>query len=282
MNRWVLAGIFSLGSATAALAANPTGFILGQGSNGDVYQISTADASVSLYLDLDPIAGIVPNSPNGLGVNIKVPNVAFRTDYNNAATPNYLYRNNEQLIEIAGANQSVASGDVVGDDFYYIDRAGGFYVVDDIFGAAGNQTLTKLADIPLADQTYGDIAIRGDLVYTSLGRSFGVFDLSNPAAGFTTLVSADFLFAGLAFDGDMLYGFTADGNTLTNSLYSISIAMGPTFGAATFIGDILIDGVMLTDAAPRPVPLPLPALMLIGGLAGLGFLKRRKIKMLTA
>lgn len=276
MNRWVIASFFSLCSATAAFAATPTGYILGQGNDGNVYQISTADASVSLYLDLDPIAGIAPNSPNGLGVNRNVPGVAFRTDYNDGATPNYLYRNNDVLVEIDGARQSVASGDVVGDNFYYLDRNGGFYVVDNIFAPAGDQSVTKITNVPGADQTYGDIAIRGDMVYTSLGNSFGVFDLSNPAAGFTAIVNSPFLFAGLAFDGDILYGFTANGNTLANDLYSIDIAMGPTFGLATFIGAIIIDGVMLTDAAPKPVPLPLPALMLLGGLAGLGFLKRRK------
>lgn len=268
-----IAAAFAL-LGSAAIAA-PVGSILGQGNDGNVYEISTLDASVSLYQDLDPIPGIAPNSPNGLGYNRFNPDTAFRTDYNSGSVDNYLYRNNEQLVEIPGARQSVASGHVEGDVFYYLDRNGTFYSVDNIFGAAGTQTVSNLGAVPQANQTYGDIAILGDTVFVSTGSTFASFSLANPVGGFTASLEPTLLFAGLAFDGSSLYGFTADGNALTNQLYSISLALG-SFGTATLIGDIVIDGVMLTDAAPTPVPLPAAAWLLIGGLAGLGFIARRR------
>lgn len=268
----IVAAFALMGSA--AIAA-PVGSILGQGSDGNVYQISTFDASVTLYQDLDPIAGIAPNSPNGLGYNLFNKNTAFRTDYNAGNVQNYLYRNNDQLVEIPGASQSVASGDVQKDVFYYLDRSGTFYSVDNIFGAAGAQTVTNLGAVPSADQTYGDIAIRGDSAFISTGNTFASFSLANPTAGFTASTTPTMLFAGLAFDGSSLYGFTAKGSDLTNQLYSISLAAG-SFGTASFIGEIVLAGVLLTDAAPTPVPLPAAAWLLIAGMAGLGFLGRRR------
>jgi hypothetical protein len=274
MKTLLAAASFVIAGFGVASAAS-TGFILGQGSDGNVYSINTSDASVSLYQALGPIPGIAPNSPNGLGYNKFNQDTAFRTDYNDAATDNFLYRNDEQLVEIPGANQSVASGHVVGDTFYYLDRQGGFYSVDNIFGVAGTQAVTSLGSVPGANLSYGDLAITGDDVYISTGNIFGKFSLADPTSGFTMSFTPSDLFAGLAFDGTKLFGFTADSASLTNELYEISIAAA-TFGVATYIGDIVLAGVMLTDAAPTPVPLPSAALMLLGGLAGMGVLRRRR------
>jgi hypothetical protein len=275
----ILPSILALTLLGSAAVAAPVGAILGQGDDGNVYRISTVDASVSLYQDLDPVGvnGISPSSPNGLGYNLFNKNTAFRTDFNDANTPNTLFRNNEALIEIPGGSTSVASGHVEGDTFFYIDRTGKFYSVSDIFDAAGSQVVSFLGAVSGSGLTFGDIAIWDDKVYVSTGDLFGVFDLIDPNAGFTKVVQPTQRYAGIAFDKGMLFGFTADGSDKTNQLFSISIAAA-TFGAATLIGDIVIDGVLLTDAAPVPVPLPPAALMLMGGLAGLAALSRRRSK----
>lgn len=281
------ASVMALGAVSAQAAT--TGAILAQGSDGNIYSVNVSTAEATLFRSLSSFGGTSPNSPNSLGTALVDGEVVtFRTDFFNTTGTNELRRDDTLIATLTSPENSggVAAGDVSGGVFSYITGSGEFGTVSNIFGAPSDAVVSDLQNVIGIDQEaiFGDLAIRSDFAYVSWDTSFGILDLATlTMSDVSTPILSGSLenetprFAGLAFDGDILYGFTARaGDSLDNWLYSIALDAPGTW-TASFIGEIALDGVLLTDAAPLPIPLPAAAWMLLSALAGMGWLgaKRR-------
>jgi hypothetical protein len=269
--------------------------ILGQDKDGDVLIINTSNATATLFMDLADVGatlgGTEPNnSPNALGYN----GSAFRTNFSNTSPATVdLFRNDTKLLTLStGAGTippgeptfSVAAGDVRGDTYYFIDRGWGYSKVTGINGAPGTQTKTDIADFDAGGggATTGDMAITPDGLsfFFSTGTStLNKYRLSDGLLE-TSFTGAVTRYAGLTFDGGVLYGViggnpAGTGAALLSQLYRLDIT-GATTITRTKIGDITMNGsnVFLTDAAP--IPEPGTYAMLLAGLGVVGLVARRR------
>jgi hypothetical protein len=265
---------FALGTAALGglltMATGAQAAILGQANNGDVLLIDTTNATATLFLDLADVASDQPNlSPNALGYN----GSAFRTNWLEGGAGNtLLYRNDTLILTTPSPQFSVAAGDVVGDTYYYVDRQFMFSKVTGING--GSATNVDILDLDGGGGgfTMGDLTISSTgTMYLSYGNSnLTSYDLSgNNPVNFS---GAARRYAGLAFDGNTLYGVTG-GDGTASDLYRLAIS-GTTV-TPVLVGQIQYNGgtVALTDAAPVPVPAALP--LLGSALVALGVIRRR-------
>lgn len=266
--------------------------ILGQDKDGDVLLINTSNATATLFMDLADVGAGLPgteanNSPNALGYN----GFAFRTNFSNSnpATVD-LFRDDTKLLTLSTGpgtppgeepRYSVAAGDVRGDTYYFIDRDWGVSKVTNINGVANTQVKTDLYDLG-AGATTGDMAITPDGLsfFFSTGMStLNKYRLSDGILE-TSFTGAVTRYAGLTFDGGVLYGViggnpAGTGDALLSQLYRLDIT-GATTITRTKIGDITMNGsnVFLTDAAP--IPEPGTYAMLLAGLGVVGLVGRRR------
>jgi hypothetical protein len=274
----------SLGAYMAAPISQAA--ILGQDYLGDVLSINTGNATASLFLDLDDVTGtgVEPNnSPNALGYN----GDAFRTPFvSGSGSVNVdLFRNNDSILTLSSEPQySVAAADVLGDNYYFIDRNGGYSRVTGING--GTPTRTDITTLATGGNTLGDLAITPDGAFMMVSYGANGLAMFNLASGAlqASYSGAVRRYAGLAYDGSSLFGIVGGnpggtGSPTPSELWRLDIS--GNLVTPVKIGDIKWNGqdVFLTDAAPAPAPVPLPAAawLLLSGLAGLGLFGRKRI-----
>lgn len=260
--------------ALAALSTTANAAILVQGSEGQVYLVSTSTAVATLFASYPDVPGSDAFSPNGLGYNGNV----FNTSFVNSASNLTLYRNGVALVQpLATTSQptgvGVAAGDVKGNTYYYIDTDFDLYSVSNINGTTGPYVNVKIKDeMTGATGEFGDLAISGGSMFVSYGtNSLQQFDLNGILLN--TITNETRRYLGLAFDGGFLYGVVDTGPT--NELYRLVITGSSV--ASYFVNTITLNGssdLTLTDAAS--VPLPAAAWLLLSGLVGFGFVARRR------
>lgn len=249
--------------AGASLAAS----ISALGNDGTVYNVDVVTGVASIAGSVpDPASNTDVNSPNGLGVaGATITNMTL----NSGDGTEEIFVDGVEVNSFAtGTGQSVAAGDTERGVYTYVER--NFNVVSvDNFGAG---TATVLGDLDGAGlgATLGDVAISGSTGFLSFGQSFGIFDLNNVAAGFSTTFSQD-RFVGLGFADSVLYG-------VNNSFELFQWSGVAAAGSFTKVADItgVKAGTLLTDASSAVVPLPAAGWMLLAGLGGLAAMRRRQ------
>lgn len=250
------------------LSAGADAAILVLTSEGAILQVNTSNAVAMPFASYSDVPGSTDGySPNALGYNGN----AYYTTF--GASPVTLYRNGASVTTLATTGGGVAAGDVSGNTYYYIDTDFDLYRVTNVNGAPGSH-LNELVknEMTNVNGTFGDLAISGASMFVShSSSSLQQFDLGGNLLN--TFNGAARRYLGLAFDGGSLYGVALDG--VVNRLYRLVIS-GNTI-TPQLVGNISLNGstaLTLTDAAA--VPLPAAAWLLLSGLAGLGFVARRK------
>ncbi len=260
--------------ALAVLSTTANAAILVQGSEGQVYLVSTSTAVATLFASYPDVPGSDAFSPNGLGYNGNV----FNTSFVNSASNLTLYRNGVALVQPlattsqpSGTAVGIAAGDVSGNTYYYIDTDFDLYSVSNINGAT-HSNVKIMDEMTGATGLFGDLAISGGSMVVSYGtNSLQQFDLNGNLLN--TITNETRRYLGLAFDGGVLYGVVDTGST--NDLYRLVIT--GTSVVSYLVGTIKLNGssdLTLTDAAS--VPLPAAAWLLLSGLVGFGFVARRR------
>ena len=266
----------------ATLSAGADAAILVLTNEGAVLSVDTNSAVATPfanYLDVPPVTGTGTDddySPNALGYNGNV----FYATY--GASPVTLYRNGAQLptnLSSAGSIPSVAAADVSGDTYYYLNGNFDLYSVTSINGGSQTNTLVnqEIGGDGVVGQ-FGDLAINGGSMFVSHGTSTPIlqrFNLSGTLQATYTFASDPRRYLGLAFDGGTLYGVAAAAGS-TYELFSLGfsgLTVTPTSLGTIMLGVSAAQG--LTDAASA-VPLPAAAWLLLSGLAGFGFVARRR------
>ena len=189
-----------------------------QGSEGQVYLVSTSTAVATLFASYPDVPGSDAFSPNGLGYNGNV----FNTSFVNSASNLTLYRNGVALVQPlattsqpSGTAVGIAAGDVSGNTYYYIDTDFDLYSVSNINGAT-RSNVKIMDEMTGATGLFGDLAISGGSMVVSYGtNSLQQFDLNGNLLN--TITNETRRYLGLAFDGGVLYGVVDTGST--NDLY---------------------------------------------------------------
>jgi hypothetical protein len=255
-------GGFALLVALGACQASAS-FITILDEQGSVYNLNTS-SGVASYINTfqDPQSSQSQFSPNALGTS---GGKYFYATFNHTGNE-LVFRNNDQILSVATANDAIAAGDAVGNNYYYVDRNGNFVTIGNIFGTASSVSSVNL----FGGTTLGDLAINGNTGYLSYGSSLSVFDLTDPDH-FTT-VTGEQRYVGLGFASDGLYGVLRAG--LGNfDLYKIDGSLNGSKVAD--ITGIRGSNLEITDAARAIPDGGMTVLMLGAGLSVLGALRRK-------
>jgi hypothetical protein len=261
------------GAAMAPFAAGiaSADVISALGSDGALYNIdvSTLSANILRYVPDPPTIANQDNfSPNALGVSDDggiVTNMTFATSGDEEIYVNGI----AQGASVSTETFAVAAGDTENGTYYYVDGNLELYSV----ASNGTGAISLVGDLgPTAP--LGDLAIMGNTGFLSFGSSFGIFDLTDVASGFTSLFNLQ-RFVGLGVAGSNLYGIGATGllskwNGQTDGTFAF-LELGTVTGLNT--------GTQFTDASSAVVPLPAAGWMLLAGIGGLAAMKRRRQKM---
>lgn len=185
------------------------------------------------------------------------------------ATADYGIRfrvNGTELARIAkiGAPRTAFEG-YNGDDNpapAYADRVGEYFLTDDgVLTTNVNSTLSILYDDPTKEAS-------GDILDVDFGESYAIA-LYDVAGSLLDTLTVDENTQGARNGGAATWGFTRDSADVSRITISGAMGTGKFFGLG-------FDNFSYDVNTLAPVPVPLPAVMLLSGLGVMGAMRRRR------